>query len=121
MPLKLKAGVGRSEFQVAAVDVGPAAVAALVLTLLFPALLLAALLVPAVALPLPSAVVEGEPAVAPPNVGVEAAAPAKAEKPTLFPEEAKVKPPNAGGSAASPGGLGSAAGASSLPAQHQLW
>ena len=121
MPLKLKAGVGRSAPPVTAVDVGLAAVAALVLTLLFPALLLAALLVPAVALPLPSAVVEAEPAVAPPNVGVEAAAPAKADKPTLFPEEAKVKPPNAGGSAASPGGLGSAAGASSLPAQHQLW
>ena len=123
--------MGRSAPAVAAVAVGPAAVAALVLTLLFPGLLVAALLVPAVALPLPppSAVAEAEPAVAaaeaPPNVGVEAAAPAKGEEPKLFPEDAKVNVPAAGEAAASPNGLGSAAGAaceaSPLPAQQQLW
>ena len=102
-------------------DVGPAAVAALVLTLAFPGLLLAALLVPAVALP--SAVAEAEPAVAtpgaPPNVGREgAAAPAKGEdkvlsteEPKLSPEEAKLNVAAAGESAACPNGLGSAAGA----------
>ena len=106
-------------------DVGPAAVAALVLTLAFPGLLLAALLVPAVALPLPlpSAVAEAEPTVAtpgaPPNVGREgAAAPAKGEdkvlsteEPKLSPEEAKLNVAAAGESAACPNGLGSAAGA----------
>ena len=56
---------------------------------------------------------------APPNVEVEAVAPAKEEKPELAPAEGRVKPPAAGV------GLGSAAGAaweaSPLPAQQQLW
>ena len=119
-PLKLNAVVGSSAPAVAAVAMGTAAVAALVLTLIFPGLLLAALLKPAVALPLPlpSSVVD----IAPPNVVVEAAAPAKAGKP---PEEGpKEKAPNAGGSAACLTGVGcgagAACGASPLPAHQQL-
>jgi hypothetical protein len=128
---KLNAVVARSDPSVAAVAVGPAAVAAFHLPLPLTALCLPLVLLPLVALPLPvpSAVAEVEPAVAtpeaPPNVGVGSVAPAKGEKPKLAPEEDKVKPPFAGGSATCPGGLGSAAGAawdaSPLPAQQQLW
>ncbi len=131
MPLKRDGEVARSAPAVAAVAVGPAAVAAFHLPLPLTALCLPLVLLPLVALPLPvpSAVAEVEPAVAtpeaPPNVGVGSVAPAKGEKPKLAPEEDKVKPPFAGGSAACPGGLGSAAGAawdaSPLPAQQQLW
>ena len=109
--------------------VGPTAVAALALVLPLTALFLPLVLLPLVALLVPSAVAEAELAVAaaeaPPNVGVEAAAPAKGEEPKLFPEDAKVNVPAAGEAAASPNGLGSAAGAaceaSPLPAQQQLW
>ena len=72
-------------------------------------------------LPVLSAVVEAEAAMAPPNVAEEAAAPAKEGNPNLAPGAAKVKAPTAGGS---PGGVGFAAvpddGASPLPAQQQL-
>ena len=117
-PLKLNTVVGSSAPAVAAVAMGTAAVAALVLTLPFPVLLLAALLTPAVALPLPSSVVD----VAPPNVVVKAAVPAEAEKP---PEEGpKEKDPNAGGSTVSLDrsgcGAGAACGAPPLPAHQQL-
>ncbi len=129
VPLKLNEEVGSSAPVLAAVDVGPAAVTALLLP--FSALILPLLLAPAVALPLPlaSGVAEAEPVVAmadaPPNMGVKAAAPAKGEEAKLFPKGAKGNVPAAGDPAASPDGLGSAAGASwgapPLPAQQQLW